>query len=560
MASNLLTAKIVVDNSGALKPMEDLSLRLKDQRAILKNLQAEYAKLSTSQVSSPFGKELAADIKIANSEIKRLEAGATPALGNIGKAANDTFGNLRKIAYILPGIGIAGIFDLAFQSIGKVLSGTSAFEKQLKEIGELINKASKDFIEASVSIETLRNEIDLAKNGLASKESVLKDYNETIGKTTGLVSSLDEAESELNRKADAYIQFMYQKAIATAALEKAAQGLLAQVSNTSVVGFGSDKIAGFLKGTVASELKSQNASIQREIDAYKLLAKTAQNTSKVLAAAFGFNPLGDNKPIKVPNIKVQPAKVTIEKPQILDLQSIFSTPEDLRSETQKGIDKISKVLSQQLSLIKIPISPTLQLTPNAQGNADTLKRIRDLIDSLNKDLTMALKDTITGSLEGFGEGFGNLLSGKGFGNQIFDMIGSFLQKIGKALIALGTAGVLVKTIFKDILGFFSKNPVLAIGAGIAAIAAGTALKNSISGARAAGGPVSAGGTYLVGERGPELFTPNTGGNIVPNHALNQTGASLAGGMTVRIVGEFRQSGQDLIAAITLANQSKARLI
>jgi len=41
----------------------------------------------------------------------------------------------------------------------------------------------------------------------------------------------------------------------------------------------------------------------------------------------------------------------------------------------------------------------------------------------------------------------------------------------------------------------------------------------ISGARAAGGPVMGGGTYLVGERGPELFTPGSSGNITPNNAL-----------------------------------------
>jgi len=39
------------------------------------------------------------------------------------------------------------------------------------------------------------------------------------------------------------------------------------------------------------------------------------------------------------------------------------------------------------------------------------------------------------------------------------------------------------------------------------------------GARAAGGPVMSGGTYLVGERGPELFTPGTSGSITPNNAL-----------------------------------------
>lgn len=43
---------------------------------------------------------------------------------------------------------------------------------------------------------------------------------------------------------------------------------------------------------------------------------------------------------------------------------------------------------------------------------------------------------------------------------------------------------------------------------------------SAIGTRATGGPVVGGRTYLVGERGPELFrAPNSGGHIVPNHEL-----------------------------------------
>ena len=37
--------------------------------------------------------------------------------------------------------------------------------------------------------------------------------------------------------------------------------------------------------------------------------------------------------------------------------------------------------------------------------------------------------------------------------------------------------------------------------------------------KAAGGPVTGGNSYVVGERGPELFVPRSGGNIVPNNAM-----------------------------------------
>lgn len=41
----------------------------------------------------------------------------------------------------------------------------------------------------------------------------------------------------------------------------------------------------------------------------------------------------------------------------------------------------------------------------------------------------------------------------------------------------------------------------------------------VSGTRATGGPVTPGSSYLVGEQGPELFTPSGNGAITPNAAL-----------------------------------------
>jgi phage-related minor tail protein len=42
-----------------------------------------------------------------------------------------------------------------------------------------------------------------------------------------------------------------------------------------------------------------------------------------------------------------------------------------------------------------------------------------------------------------------------------------------------------------------------------------------------GGPVSAfGGPYIVGERGPELFTPGASGSITPNNALGSGGNTI----------------------------------
>jgi len=48
----------------------------------------------------------------------------------------------------------------------------------------------------------------------------------------------------------------------------------------------------------------------------------------------------------------------------------------------------------------------------------------------------------------------------------------------------------------------------------------------LGGRNADGGPVAAGRTYLVGEQGPELFTPNQSGGIVPNSALGGGGRNV----------------------------------
>lgn len=51
--------------------------------------------------------------------------------------------------------------------------------------------------------------------------------------------------------------------------------------------------------------------------------------------------------------------------------------------------------------------------------------------------------------------------------------------------------------------------------------------NIFGGGKAVGGPVMGGTTYLVGEKGPELFTPQMSGSIIPNHALGGAQVSVS---------------------------------
>jgi hypothetical protein len=64
---------------------------------------------------------------------------------------------------------------------------------------------------------------------------------------------------------------------------------------------------------------------------------------------------------------------------------------------------------------------------------------------------------------------------------------------------------------KQFIQLIKDNPVVA---GI-----GGLIDKVFGGFKAMGGPVTSGTSYIVGEQGPELFTPGRNGSITPNHAL-----------------------------------------
>jgi hypothetical protein len=68
--------------------------------------------------------------------------------------------------------------------------------------------------------------------------------------------------------------------------------------------------------------------------------------------------------------------------------------------------------------------------------------------------------------------------------------------------------------------------------------------------RAAGGPVTGGEPYIVGERGPELFVPNRSGNIVPNNALGgQVNVTVSAGAFLGSSDDAREFARRIYGAL-----------
>jgi tape measure domain-containing protein len=112
---------------------------------------------------------------------------------------------------------------------------------------------------------------------------------------------------------------------------------------------------------------------------------------------------------------------------------------------------------------------------------------------------------------------------RGFASNFFNDLFSSLQQ---QLLTRATGKASFGAILGDVIGSFLGG-FLGGGGGVKLPSGGGGLKipalniNPFLGVpgRAAGGPVSAGKTYLVGEEGPELFTAEANGRIIPNGAL-----------------------------------------
>lgn len=95
---------------------------------------------------------------------------------------------------------------------------------------------------------------------------------------------------------------------------------------------------------------------------------------------------------------------------------------------------------------------------------------------------------------------------------------------------------------------------LAAGSGRAGGLSGAiaqAAGSMFSGARAEGGPVVAGGAYLVGERGPELFRPGGSGVVEPAATGNVTVNVRVDGGAEALLRSETQIAQALARAVSL---------
>lgn len=175
------------------------------------------------------------------------------------------------------------------------------------------------------------------------------------------------------------------------------------------------------------------------------------------------------------------------------------------------------------------------------ARAEQLKRAGTAADEAGAkvdELNEKVKIVATSFSDGLGQAFFQLKTeAQDFAGVASSLVNGFADTATDALVDFAETGKFsfkdfARSILSDITRVIARLLVVqAISAALGGLgvplidpsAVGTA---GASAARASGGPVQPNRSFLVGENGPELFTPNRGGNITPNEALQSQPASV----------------------------------
>lgn len=244
-------------------------------------------------------------------------------------------------------VGI-GLLVANFDKIKRAITGAT---KEQEAYNKLLAESSSEYTSAVKLVNTLKINIDLAKKGFIDKEVVLKEYNDTLGKSAGSVKNLDEAEKQLIEKGDAYIKMTLAKAVANLALEEASK-------------------------------KAFEAEVKRRKDAEEFL--TAGDKLK------GFGAGNVSAPGFVPNLQTQAtqAQIKFEKEQSEKRKAaaikVSTDEEKFYLDISKNSQKLAAEIAQKAGLKIIPTGDPQKKTLNKKFNDSALKAEADQFKKLSE--------------------------------------------------------------------------------------------------------------------------------------------------------------------------------
>lgn len=258
-----------------------------------------------------------AKVSAYNRRIQELQASLKQTT-NIGKEGFDAMGNaiksagnplteaysgLRKIAYILPGIGIAGIFNLAFEGIGKLASELGVFNVKLTDTQKkyaALNEVEKETQKnAGTELANLKLLYHAATDHNGAMNDRIKAATELKKEYPDILKNLTAEQIAAGGAADAYktltervIENARASAVASKIGELEAQRLQAEANKKKINAVVNSEIAtaktyntgGEADATISKEDQITNANNRRNkaLKEQDAILKNIDDTEKLL--------------------------------------------------------------------------------------------------------------------------------------------------------------------------------------------------------------------------------------------------------------------------------------
>lgn len=225
------------------------------------------------------------------------------------------------------------------------------------------------------------------------------------------------------------------------------------------------------------------------------------------------------QPKKLSLLNPQPSRTMVRDPDQLASQNIQYSAimaggdplKEMNNRRQAQIESIQKWDETELGMAEKKASALTKIDQDYYAAKEELekRKTEGLQNSLESSLGQMSNMLMQGSKKQFEAG----------------------KELGKMMIAIDTARAASSAFAGAAAAGGPWGVAMGVAAGIAAIAVGTmnmARLDSVqyTGARALGGPVTGGASYLVGERGPEIFTPGASGQITSNDKLQGLGGTV----------------------------------
>ena len=237
MATETLKIVITADNKGALSSLKQTTAETDKFKMSLGDLNTRLSLLKErlNQATDPTKiSKLGGEIKKVTSQIETqksafasLGAETEKAGGAMGSGLNKAFSGLRMIANILPGIGLAGMFGLAFEGLGVLVEKLGLFnskisesEKQLKDYNDVNKAANKDAGEQIGLLKTLYSAATDVNQSMSVRNQAAKELQDLFPKTYGNLSLEIIKSGEAKTVTDELTKSIIAQARAKAALAK----------------------------------------------------------------------------------------------------------------------------------------------------------------------------------------------------------------------------------------------------------------------------------------------------------------------------------------------------